>query len=72
MEDILKCHKCHNKYCFKINGKERILTPKKVNMLNSRIIREKQSHIFKLIQILKVSYRQKVMEIKTENSPKQA
>ena len=28
--------KCHIKDCFKINGKQRIIMPKKVNMLNSK------------------------------------
>ena len=36
-EDILKCH---IKNCFKINGKQRIIMPKNVNMLNSKNIKE--------------------------------
>ena len=30
--------KCHIKDCFKINGKQRILMPKNVNLLNSKIL----------------------------------
>ena len=33
--------KCHIKDYFKINGKQRILMPKKVNMLDLKTIREK-------------------------------
>ena len=40
-EEILKRH---INDCFKINGKQIIIMPKKVNMLNSKIMREKQSH----------------------------
>ena len=36
--------KCHVKYCFKINGKQTIKMPKKMNMLNSKFMKEKQSH----------------------------
>ena len=32
--------KRHTKDCFKINGKQRILMPKKVNMLNPKIMKE--------------------------------
>ena len=37
-EEILKRHV---KNCFKINGKQRIITPKKVNTLDLKIMREK-------------------------------
>ena len=37
-EEILKCH---INDCFKINGKQRIIMPKKVNALDSNIMREK-------------------------------
>ena len=37
-EEILKRH---IKDCFKINDKQRIIMYKKVNMLNSKIIKEK-------------------------------
>ena len=37
-EEILKHH---IKDSFKINGKQRIIMPKKANMLNSKIMREK-------------------------------
>ena len=40
-EEILKGH---IKDCFKINGKQRIIMPKNVNMLNLKIMEEKQSH----------------------------
>ena len=33
--------KPHIKDCFKINGKQRTIMPKKVNMLNSNIMTEK-------------------------------
>ena len=33
--------KCHIKDCFKINGKQKIDIQKKVNTLDSRIIKEK-------------------------------
>ena len=33
--------KRHTKDCFKINGKQRIIMPKKVNMLNPKIMKEK-------------------------------
>ena len=36
-KEISKCH-------FKINGKQRILIPKKVNKLNSIIMKEKENH----------------------------
>ena len=39
--DVLKCH---IKNCFKINGKQSIKVPKNVNMLDSKIIKEKQNH----------------------------
>ena len=39
--DVLKCH---IKNCFKINGKQSIKVPKNVNMLDSKIMKEKQSH----------------------------
>ena len=32
---------CHVKDCFKINGKQMIKMPKKVNMLDSKIMKEK-------------------------------
>ena len=38
IEEILKRH---IKDCFNINSKERIIMPKKVTMLNSKIMREK-------------------------------
>ena len=37
-EEILKRH---IKDCFKINDKQKIIMPKKVNMLNSKIMKEK-------------------------------
>ena len=37
-EEILKRH---IKDCFEINGKQRIKMPKKANMLNSRVMKEK-------------------------------
>ena len=37
-EEILKCH---IKDYFEINGKQTIKTPKKVNMLNSKTLKEK-------------------------------
>ena len=37
-EEILKSH---IKDCFKINGKQRIIIPKKANLLNSKIMKEK-------------------------------
>ena len=37
-EEILKCH---IKDCFKINGKQRIIMPKKVCMLELKIMKEK-------------------------------
>ena len=37
---IQKKH-CNVKDCFKINGKQRIIMPKKMNMLNSKVMREK-------------------------------
>ena len=37
-KDILKCHKCHIKDCFKINGKGKII---RLYMLNSKIKKEK-------------------------------
>ena len=37
-EEILKRH---IKDCFKINGKQRIIMPKKCDMLNSKILKEK-------------------------------
>ena len=40
IEEILKCH---IKDCFKINGNQRIIMPKKVNMLNSKIMKKKES-----------------------------
>ena len=40
-EEILKRH---IKYCFKINGKQKIALPKKAIIINSNIKREKQSH----------------------------
>ena len=40
-EEILKSR---IKDCFKINGKQRIIMPKNVNMLNLKIMEEKQSH----------------------------
>ena len=36
--DILQCH---IKDCFKVNGKQTIKIPKKVNILNSKISKEK-------------------------------
>ena len=36
-----KILKFHIKDCFKINGKKRIIMPKNVNTLNSKIMREK-------------------------------
>ena len=33
--------KCYIKDSFKINAKQRIIMPKKMNMLNSKIMREK-------------------------------
>ena len=35
--DILKCYK----YCLKSNGKQKIKMPKKVNMLDRKIMKEK-------------------------------
>ena len=35
--------KCHIKDCCKINGKQRIKIPKKVNKLHSKIMKEKKS-----------------------------
>ena len=32
----------HIKDCIKINGKQRIIMPEKVNMLNSKILKERQ------------------------------
>ena len=37
-EEILKHH---IKDCFKINGKQKIIMPTKVNILNSKIMKEK-------------------------------
>ena len=37
-EEILKSHIVD---CFKINNKQRIVTPKKVDLLNSKIMKEK-------------------------------
>ena len=37
-EEILKRH---IKDCFKINDKQKIIMPKKINMLNSKIMKEK-------------------------------
>ena len=37
-EEILKCHM---KDCFEINGKQKIIMSKKVNMLNSKFMKEK-------------------------------
>ena len=37
-EDILKPY---IKYCFKINGRQMFIMHKKVNMLNSKIMKEK-------------------------------
>ena len=34
--------KRHIKDCIKINGKQRIIIPEKVNMLNSKILKERQ------------------------------
>ena len=34
--------KRHIKDCIKINGKQRIIMPEKVNMLNSKILKERQ------------------------------
>ena len=34
--------KCRIKDCFKINGKQTITMPKKVNMLNSKILKQKK------------------------------
>ena len=42
-EEILKCH---NKDCFKINGNQRIIMPKKVNMLNSKIMKKKRVMVY--------------------------
>ena len=36
--------KRHIKNCIKINGKQRIIMPEKVNMLNSKVLKEKQYH----------------------------
>ena len=36
--------KSHIKDCFKINGKQRILSPKKVNTLNSKVLNKKKNH----------------------------
>ena len=36
--------KCHIKDCFKIKSKQRIKIPKKVNLLDSKIMKEKQYH----------------------------
>ena len=33
--------KCHIKDCFKIDGKQRIILPKKANTLNSKVMKEK-------------------------------
>ena len=33
--------KCHINNCFKINDKQKIMMPKKVNMLNSKNMKEK-------------------------------
>ena len=33
--------KCHIKDCFKINGKQTIKMPEKMDMLNSKILKEK-------------------------------
>ena len=40
-KEILKRHFI---YCFKTNGKQRIIMPKKVNTLNSKTMKEKLSH----------------------------
>ena len=37
---------CHNEDCFKINGKQRIKMPEKVNKLDSKIMKENLSHHF--------------------------
>ena len=42
-EEILKCH---IKDCFKINGNQRIIMPKKVNMLNSKIMKKKRVMVY--------------------------
>ena len=42
-EEILKCH---IKDCFKINGNQRIIMPKKVNMLNSKIMKKKSHGLY--------------------------
>ena len=36
--------KRHIKNCIKINGKQRIIMSEKVNMLNSKVLKEKQYH----------------------------
>ena len=37
---------CHNKDYFKINGKQKIKMPEKLNKLDSKIIKENLSHHF--------------------------
>ena len=44
-EKILKCQIID---CFAINGKQRIIMPKKVNMLNSKIMKENKVILFNL------------------------
>ena len=51
-EEILKCH---IKDCFEINGKQRIKMLKKVNTLNSNIMKGKQNHHLWFMQNLEVS-----------------
>ena len=46
-----KILKRHIKDCFKINGKQTIIMPKKVNMLNSKILKEKSIIIYDLCRI---------------------
>ena len=43
---IEEIFKCHIKDCFKINGNQRIIMPKKVNMLNSKIMKKKSHGLY--------------------------
>ena len=40
----LYAYRRNYKDCFKINGKQRIIMPKNVNILNSKLLKEKQNH----------------------------
>ena len=49
-EEILKRH---IKDCFKINSKQRIIMPEKVNMLSSKSVKKNKVTVYNLCSVLK-------------------